>query len=108
MNAKIKKLWVKALRSGKYKQGKTKLHYGNQNGSKYCCLGVLSDLAVKNGVCSRKKAFERNETLNIPVCVWAGLDCDRNPVVNGNRISIFNDKKNFNFRQIADLIEKNL
>lgn len=36
-----RKLWVEALRSGKYEQGRGFLRSGNQ----YCCLGVLSDLA---------------------------------------------------------------
>lgn len=40
MNKKIKKLWLKALRSGEYKQGKLALRIKN----KYCCLGVLCDI----------------------------------------------------------------
>lgn len=39
------KLWVKALRSGKYKQTKKVLR--NRQG--FCCLGVLCDLAEKDG-----------------------------------------------------------
>lgn len=37
MDAKLKEKWVKALRSGKYVQGK----YNLFNGYGYCCLGVL-------------------------------------------------------------------
>lgn len=41
----IGKKWVKALRSGKYKQGNGSLveedKYGNK---KYCCLGVLGEI----------------------------------------------------------------
>lgn len=37
MDAKLKAKWIKALRSGKYEQGKDYLY---KNG-KYCCLGVL-------------------------------------------------------------------
>jgi hypothetical protein len=33
--------WLAALRSGKYKQGTGRLHYGN----KYCCLGVACAVA---------------------------------------------------------------
>lgn len=36
MNAKQKAEWVKALRSGKYKQGVNRL----AGGGYYCCLGV--------------------------------------------------------------------
>ncbi len=35
----IKKRWVKALRSGEYKQARGKLF----DGKKFCCLGVLYD-----------------------------------------------------------------
>ena len=40
MNEYFKKIWVKALRSGKYKQTTTKLRdtFG------FCCLGVACDL----------------------------------------------------------------
>jgi len=36
-----KEQWVAALRSGKYKQGQSAL----QQDGKFCCLGVLCDLA---------------------------------------------------------------
>lgn len=111
MNKQIKKQWVSALRSGQYKQGKGKLCYGNQNGTKYCCLGVLSDLAVKNGVCSRRTAFSENRLLNNPVMKWSGLD-NRDPKIkyegDYDCVSRLNDEKNLNFDQIAQLIEKQL
>lgn len=40
MDVELKKRWVKALRSGKYRQGHGKLCF-NDN---YCCLGVLADI----------------------------------------------------------------
>lgn len=46
MNPAIKKNWVSALRSGEYEQG---THGLNING-RFCCYGVLCDLAVKAGV----------------------------------------------------------
>lgn len=48
MKSEIKPLWVAALLSDEYKQGKRVLHNKSQN--TYCCLGVLCDLAVKAGV----------------------------------------------------------
>ena len=42
----VRKKWVEALRSGEYKQGRGALNKDN----KFCCLGVLCDLAVKEGV----------------------------------------------------------
>jgi len=36
--------WVKALRSGKYKQGASKLCQNPGAGIEHCCLGVLADI----------------------------------------------------------------
>ena len=44
MNELIKQKWVEALTSGEYSQGKGCLNNG-QGG--FCCLGVLTDLYVK-------------------------------------------------------------
>jgi hypothetical protein len=48
MNARVKGLWLEALRSGRYKQGKAHLECEGQ----YCCLGVLCELAVQEGATS--------------------------------------------------------
>lgn len=103
MNKTIKNLWVKALRSGKYKQGRSALCHGGPQGPCYCCLGVLSDLAVKQGVCSRREAFKYNGLLNDVVLNWASLHND-NPL----DLSDINDNKKSNFLQIADLIQEKL
>lgn len=44
MNANVKKLWVEALRSGKYKQGQSRLKYTRDGKVKHCCLGVLCEV----------------------------------------------------------------
>lgn len=41
MTPELKTKWLGALRSGKYEQGHHHLHEGN----KFCCLGVLCDIA---------------------------------------------------------------
>lgn len=41
MNEQIKKDWIAALRSDKYKQGRGTLQSDDQ---KFCCLGVLADV----------------------------------------------------------------
>lgn len=46
MKASIKKLWIAALRSGGYKQ----IAGGLRLGDRFCCLGVLCDLAVQDGL----------------------------------------------------------
>lgn len=55
MDKEIKEQWLTALKSGNYKKGKTWLcsvekKPNNQSEIRYCCLGVLCDLAVKNGI----------------------------------------------------------
>lgn len=42
LNPKVKAKWVRALRSGKYRQGKHQLKYGKS----YCCLGVACALKL--------------------------------------------------------------
>ena len=45
MNKAIARRWVRALRSGKYKQGRRYLKQKDDNGKlRYCCLGVLCEL----------------------------------------------------------------
>ena len=39
------KLWIKALRSGRYKQGRNYLNKGNR----WCCLGVMIDVVEPKG-----------------------------------------------------------
>lgn len=42
-------MWVDALRSGEYKQGKGVLHAKTKRGDRFCCLGVACDLYQKHG-----------------------------------------------------------
>jgi len=45
MKKEVAKKWVKALRSGKYKQGKGYLkQFTSKNEPRHCCLGVLCEL----------------------------------------------------------------
>lgn len=101
---KVAKAWVKALRSGKYKQGKGSLF---ENG-RYCCLGVLTHLAVKEGVIKKIYGF----SLDSSVMEWAGLNSpfgryDKNSKVVSD-LAAENDGYNVKaktFKQIADIIE---
>lgn len=43
MRKDIKAKWIRALRSGKYRQGDGQL----RNDDKFCCLGVLCDIHAK-------------------------------------------------------------
>jgi hypothetical protein len=64
--------WVEALRSGNYPQGRWELHTDDD---RYCCLGVLCELAVRDMVISPpvKMSFRHwyaGETKVPPPVVW--------------------------------------
>lgn len=132
MKPEIKAKWVEALRSGKYTQGREQLCTPD---GKMCCLGVLTDLYIKEtgegAWCDPGKAeYSSNTDVSIqspylphPVCHWAGLDnhIDFNPQfinvlrrdsVEGDTHSHMelsavsvNDLYELTFPQIADFVE---
>lgn len=108
MDARIKKLWVEALRSGEYRQAKGALRY---DGVGHCCLGVLCEIAAKEGVSkwSRSNVFDGcSGSIGSTVQDWAGLD-GRDPTLSdGNSLVDLNDKMGVSFNQIADRIEAEL
>lgn len=56
MNQVIKQLWLTALESGEYKQGQYALAKDNDKGeTRYCCLGVLCNIAANQGICNKVK-----------------------------------------------------
>ncbi len=111
MNAKVKKKWLAALRSGKYRQAKKSL----RNGRGYCCLGVLSDLYIKEQKTrwGTKKATVCGDDglISEEIMQWAGLNCS-NPIVKdvglADTLANCNDLRSMGFIQIADVIEKSL
>lgn len=110
MNKDIKKKWINALRSGKYKQGSGWLLEDN----KYCCLGVLSDILH-----SPKKTILGVEMPTVNVCKKAGIsytkDLNNPSRVQGDgdgdndayKLAGFNDGGK-SFKWIASWIEKKL
>jgi hypothetical protein len=118
MDATVKELWVKALRSGKYKQGFGKLRDFD---STYCCLGVLCEVAVKQGVIPEATQVEPGSKygylralsyLPTQVREWAGLDAPNPAVANDKGITSglgnHNDSGSHDFNSIADMIEASL
>lgn len=81
MKADIEDLWVQALLSGDYEQGKDRLVDTDEN---WCCLGVLCDLAVESGAVPglirykdhfKTSPNDRHDNMPPPsVYEWAGLD----------------------------------
>ena len=106
MNQDVKKLWVDALRSGDYKQGKRWL----RDNDKFCCLGVLCELAVEMGVCG--KDYDGSVSL-LPTSVskWSGVKDFHGDKVHigeySGRLTLHNDLGK-TFEQIADAIEEQL
>ena len=45
MNKTLKRKWIKALRSGRYRKGLNTLKTGQGHNTRYCCLGVLAQIS---------------------------------------------------------------
>jgi hypothetical protein len=124
----VKSQFLEALRSGDYDQGNLQLRTYSD---KFCCLGVLTDLAVKAGVVRwvesehgwgvRERLPNGTEQINTTdlsdkVMRWAGLEVETcrsgNIYTSTNyqedNLMHFNDEKNLSFEQIADIVEENL
>lgn len=113
MNAKIKKMWVAALRSGQYKQTTTQLRKGDA----FCCLGVLCNIhAQEHPDIARTQPvsysyLDEEAFLPLEVQKWAGVDTEVGGVVEIGGVSQFLTAHNDDcrtFRQIADAIEAQL
>lgn len=50
-------LGIQALESGEFRQGRGSLGRPSEDGDRYCCLGVLTEVAMRNG-CPVTKDFE--------------------------------------------------
>lgn len=123
MNEDVKRRWTEALRSGAYTQGESRLHAVRHGQHYYCCLGVLCELAVEDGlVGARFAGFDplmgdyrygearMSSVLPVEVAEWAGLSqADPSIEIDGVpvRLSFLNDTGTA-FARIADLIEENL
>ena len=114
MNPEVKAKWVAALRSGKYEQGTKTLR---SQGNKFCCYGVLCELAVEAGVIypARLSSFwpdyiydSRTAMPSGQVLAWARLD-EPKVTIDGREASLqsHNDGGK-TFTQIADAIEAQL
>lgn len=123
MNPVIKTNWVKAMLSGDYPQGRYRLR---SKDNKWCCYGVLCDLAVKAGAATWEElSLDDADEFHwlcdgtggvIPgsVAKWAGLLDEESrynfvDIMIGERVgSAWNDEYGADFKVIAQLIEENL
>lgn len=116
MKPAIKRAWVKALRSGKYKQGRGRLRMRENT---FCCLGVLCDLhnkQLKRSLWKRDHSISghwlygkkyNDAVLTNGVMRWAGLR-QSDPRVGEFALTQCNDAFKLDFKRIARLIEKHL
>lgn len=118
MKKKIKEQWIEALRSGEYQQTAGCLH--SENG--FCCLGVLTDLYLKefdedwtagdpsDEVLSYHIDGEYNYLLE-DVKIWAGLDSESPMIVmqDSKKTALANlNDEGKTFDEIAQIIEEKL
>ena len=108
MKIKYAEKWVKALRSGKYKQGTKYLCYSG----KYCCLGVLDDIFPKMKLTHDEMTGETSSR-SLPGYDKIGLENRDGKLPTGMdyyvSLTQLNDGKDnvksFNFDEIADIIQ---
>ena len=95
MDRKLKAKWLRALRSGKFLQGKDWLKYKDSAGkTRYCCLGVLCEVGR---IRSSNEAMIRNREGEVRI-----LDFDAQEL-----LSSWNDR-GVSFKKISKWIEQNL
>lgn len=112
-------LWVAALRSGRYQQSRfclrdikyrvqpvTRHYVADGQGGGFCCLGVLCDLAVRDGGSDWNTGEGPSfvETEPPPyITEFMGLDQDM-----VDKLVSMNDDRGANFKEIADVIEQDI
>lgn len=130
MKQNIMKKWVKALRSGKFKQGTGTLKQFNSKGqAQHCCLGVLCELYNQDMKKNKKKTLPekiydndsdfshgycrfggKKEDLPKEVMKWSGIISSigrfRDAKFNSDTLADLNDIGR-KFKTIANIIEKN-
>ena len=135
VNKKRLKLGIEALRSGKYVQGHRALapivdespDSDEPGRQQYCCLGVLCEVALANGLTGVKRvegvyqvgylsenSGDRDDVefalLPYAVQEWYGLDREGPSVIteDGNtaEVAYLNDDGGYTFDQIADAFER--
>ena len=132
MKQNVMKKWVKALRSGKFKQGQGTLKQFNKQGqAQHCCLGVLCELYNETMKKNKKKTLPekvfdndrdfsygysrfggKKEDLPKEVKDWSGISNSMgefttdNPIHDQYNLADLNDTGR-KFKTIANIIEKN-
>lgn len=100
MKADLKRKWIKALRSGKYEQGRERLR--SPHG--FCCLGVLCDIVDPSKWSERKlQGFSYlGRIATLPPELFSAQD-----LTASSQLIVMNDSGK-SFAEIADYIEANI
>lgn len=111
MPKELKAKWVKALRSGKYKQGRGRLY--NPETASFCCLGVLEHICLNGNVETYDQEDAPFRLLpSIEFYKSFGIGDYDDVVTDEGTLSNMNDGSNCakpkSFRAIADFIVKNI
>ena len=113
MKKSIMKKWVKALRSGEYEQGKGVLCRIGDKHDYFCCLGVLTDIYMQEigdlNISTLGKDIRYDFSIgDLPPKVrkWSGVKSGFGSF-NQTSLSYLNDSWNKDFKEIADIIERN-
>jgi hypothetical protein len=121
MNEDVKKLWIEALKSGKYKQDKGQL----RSDKGYCCLGVLCDIYINQneklkwekdtnfedkvdkvyGLHDERINYLQKFMLTTELKQWAGMSEFNHDYFYINHLIALNDSGK-DFDRIADTIER--
>lgn len=106
------RLWVAALRSGEFAQGKCQNYYPAEETApeKFCCLGVACLVAEREGVAAEGEEWRSGAYLTWAVRDWLGVE-SIDPVIGVSdsgplEATVANDFMGLTFAQIADHIEK--
>lgn len=135
LKPEIKARWVAALRSGDYTQGQNVLRKQTTAGVQHCCLGVLMEIALEDGIVTRitddaslgtaiwtdGPGWQLSAMPSSPAVVeWALGSFDRDANINAvsnltvvlndgdHSLTGINDAGKHSFSDIADLIEEQL
>ncbi len=117
LDPELKSKWLKALRSGKYMQGRGRLCSLYRGISTYCCLGVLADVIDPK---DWESFLVHNSWKHMTTSLSSSSDIDKNTYnvlkqvsTNSlktveNHLIFMNDSQGKTFPEIADWIEQNL
>lgn len=98
----VMKRWIKALRSGEYKQGRGCLRTDN---NEFCCLGVLCDVVNPNSwtlrADNRWTSDGKSAYPSESACWSAGISIVEAPALSG-----MNDSDELSFVAIANYLEE--